>query len=360
MKHATRLARLIPSALALGACLSLAATDAAAQQCDAVDDDFTGVMNGTQLGTLMGWSTSALAGDAEVQSQSAFLGSSGLTVQAVRNLPNSLSENYRISLEVTADADATIELVCTTSGGMVAGRTAQVAIDVTAGTITSTRPGASPGSLPLLPSNPGTLEFIVDEAGFTRILYNGAILDDAPFVSPTGSCPSADSIRFLVPGGFMVSPALVLDDICVSNFTGSNYCSTNPNSTGVPTEIRARGTGSLVQDDITLEMTSMPNFSFGFFITSQTQGFVMNPAGSQGNLCLGGAIGRYVGPGQIQNSGSTGMIALPITWSNIPQPTMSVSASIGQTWNFQGWHRDSVMGTATSNFSNGVSVPVTL
>ncbi len=36
---------------------------------------------------------------------------------------------------------------------------------------------------------------------------------------------------------------------------------------------------------------------------STVGGFVASPNGSQGNLCLAGSIGRYVGAGQIQNSG---------------------------------------------------------
>ncbi|QDV08683.1 hypothetical protein Poly30_42360 [Planctomycetes bacterium Poly30] len=137
---------------------------------------------------------------------------------------------------------------------------------------------------------------------------------------------------------------------------GSAYCMANPNSTGSASSIIATGSNVVANNDVTLEVTGLPTNAFGFFIVSDTQGFVMNPAGSSGNLCVLGAIGRYVGPGQIQNSGATDMISLAIDLTMIPTPTGFVTTSPGDTWNFQLWHRDSNMGTATSNFSNGTSV----
>ena len=47
---------------------------------------------------------------------------------------------------------------------------------------------------------------------------------------------------------------------------------------------------------------------------------------------------------------------LPIDVTAMPQPNGLVAAQAGETWSFQVWHRDSVMGQATSNFSDGVSV----
>ena len=73
-------------------------------------------------------------------------------------------------------------------------------------------------------------------------------------------------------------------------------------------------------------------------------------------LCLGGAIGRYVGPGQIQNSGSAGAISLAIDNTQVPQPTGFVTIAAGETWSFQAWHRDAVAGSATSNFTAGYEI----
>ncbi|MEM8712495.1 MAG: hypothetical protein AAGG01_16195, partial [Planctomycetota bacterium] len=109
-------------------------------------------------------------------------------------------------------------------------------------------------------------------------------------------------------------------------------------------------------NDLTLMASDLPLNGFGFFITSTTQGFTANPSGSEGNLCLDGAIGRYVGAGQIQNSGMTGSFSLTLDLTQTPTPTGLVSVMAGETWNFQGWHRDSVMGMATSNFTDGLSI----
>lgn len=141
------------------------------------------------------------------------------------------------------------------------------------------------------------------------------------------------------------------------------YCQSNPTSTGVNSTISLTGSTSAAADNVTLTAT-VPANVFGFFITSRMQGFVANPAGSQGNLCLGGGIGRFVGPGQIMHSGASGTITLDTNtgvWSlsAIPTPSGPYQAAPGITTNFQLWHRDSG-GVATSNFTDGYSVTWTL
>lgn len=137
---------------------------------------------------------------------------------------------------------------------------------------------------------------------------------------------------------------------------GTNYCTANTNSSGVAAQMTASGSSSVSSNDVTLECLAMPQFVFGFFIVSELAGFAANPGGSAGNLCLSGAVGRYIGPGQIQNSGSGGSIMLPLDLSAIPQPNGFVSVSPGDTWRFQCWFRDSSGGAPTSNFSDGVAV----
>ena len=88
------------------------------------------------------------------------------------------------------------------------------------------------------------------------------------------------------------------------------------------------------------------------FMNSQTQGLVM-PPGSQGNLCLGGAIGRY--RQDILNTGADGAVELQLDLSDTPTPTGCVAIQPGETWNFQLWFRDVNPGP-TSNFTDGVSI----
>ncbi|MEZ6015246.1 MAG: hypothetical protein R3F49_09045 [Planctomycetota bacterium] len=137
---------------------------------------------------------------------------------------------------------------------------------------------------------------------------------------------------------------------------GSNYCTAVANSTGAAASISAAGSNVAASNSLTLTADALPNGAFGFFLTSTTQGFVANPGGSTGNLCLSGSIGRYVGPGQIQNSGMIGSFSLALNLTQTPQPSGTVAITAGQTWNFQAWYRDSVGGSATSNFTNGLSV----
>ncbi|MEZ6014996.1 MAG: L-type lectin-domain containing protein [Planctomycetota bacterium] len=137
---------------------------------------------------------------------------------------------------------------------------------------------------------------------------------------------------------------------------GVPYCSAANNSTGGPGALAADGTSATAANNVTLRVSGLPNNAFGFFLTSRTQGFVMNPGGSSGNLCLGGAIGRYVGPGQIKNSGATGGFQLALNLTTTPTPTGIVQIVPGESWNFQAWHRDSASGSATSNFTNGLQI----
>ncbi|MEM1450968.1 MAG: lectin-like protein [Planctomycetota bacterium] len=137
---------------------------------------------------------------------------------------------------------------------------------------------------------------------------------------------------------------------------GTNYCMANPNSTGNAGTIGAMGSLLIADNDLTLMGSDLPNQAFGFFLASRLQGFVPNPGGSAGNLCLGGAIGRYVGPGQIQNTGLTGEISLAIDLTQIPQPTGPVTALPGESWNFTAWHRDTSGMGAMSNFTDGLAV----
>lgn len=138
---------------------------------------------------------------------------------------------------------------------------------------------------------------------------------------------------------------------------GVNYCGPGvPNSTGASGVISVAGSAAAVDNDLTLTAASLPNNAFGYFLTSRTQAFITGPGGSVGNLCLGGSIGRYVGQGQILNTGTNGGFSLVLDLTLTPQPTGFVSVAAGETWNYQCWHRDAVGGAATSNFTDATAV----
>ncbi|MCP3920053.1 MAG: PKD domain-containing protein [bacterium] len=135
---------------------------------------------------------------------------------------------------------------------------------------------------------------------------------------------------------------------------GTNYCTTNPNSTGITASMEAAGSLLVVVNEVQLIARSLPLNEFGFFLASPTQGFIMTPGGSAGNFCLGTGpnLGRY--DGFVQSSGDTGEFSLGIDLSAIPISVapFSIALQPGDTWNFQGWFRDG----QTSNFTDGLSV----
>ena len=98
----------------------------------------------------------------------------------------------------------------------------------------------------------------------------------------------------------------------------------------------AEGSALAADNDVTMTVSSVPVGSFGFLITSQTQGFVANVGGSAGNLCVVGSIGRYVGPGQIRMADASGSWSLVLDLTQTPQPTALVPVLPGEAWNFQG------------------------
>ena len=149
-----------------------------------------------------------------------------------------------------------------------------------------------------------------------------------------------------------------VDDFTYSIGTGTigtTFCSgVNINSTGTDGKLQGTGSTLALDNDVTLRAYDLPLQSFGYVIVSRTQGFVPGPTGPV--LCINGQIGRFVGPGQIQNSGTTGEWSLTLDLNQVPQPTGFVGTVAGDTWNFQGWYRDSVGGFATSEFTTGLEI----
>jgi FG-GAP repeat len=134
---------------------------------------------------------------------------------------------------------------------------------------------------------------------------------------------------------------------------GLNYCGPAvPNSSGTAAEIAAYGSAHVDFNVVRVEASQMAPNRFGVFVVSQAQGFT-NPPGSQGNLCLSGAIGRYTG--DVMNSGGAGAMALQLDLANTPTPGGPVAVLAGETWNWQAWFRDANP-ASTSNFTDGVSI----
>ncbi len=133
---------------------------------------------------------------------------------------------------------------------------------------------------------------------------------------------------------------------------GSIFCAGQPNSTGTASVMSASGSTDVSQNDVTLTVDGLPANQFGLFITSQTPILAPNPGGSNGDLCIGGSLGRI---STLVNSGATGDVSLALDLTGIPNSNALYAVSPGDTVYFQLWHRDTA-GPGFSNFSPGIQI----
>ena len=118
-------------------------------------------------------------------------------------------------------------------------------------------------------------------------------------------------------------------------------------SNGLQPKLSVAGSNRVAVNDVTLHVHDLPLGQSGMFLTSPDAAFAPFAAGF-GTLCLGGTIGRFNGPGQIQNSGTTGRVALPTDLTTGPVAAVAP----GTTWTFQYWTRDG----AASGLSSAIAV----
>jgi hypothetical protein len=227
---------------------------------------------------------------------------------------------------------------------------------------TKTSFGSHVGALSLSPSNswvsatsPFTFKnpTVID---FTSIL-DGTIQGRVDFTIATGAVDiplsqvSLWMLRATSPsGGTPVTPAPILLSVEIVGDLGTSYCSPAiANSTGAPAFISASGSSLAGGNPLNLAADGMPQNEFGYFLTSQTQG-LFNPPNSGGFICLGGNIGRFNRPGEVQSSGAAGAFDLDV--DTLDLPLIPAAIQPGETWNFQAWFRDG----ASSNFTDGVEI----
>ena len=135
---------------------------------------------------------------------------------------------------------------------------------------------------------------------------------------------------------------------------GISFCSNTLNSTGSGGLLTGRGSEVATDNDITLTASGLPPGQFMLLAVSASVDSIPFAGGSQGTLCLGGAIGRY--NGQIVNSGAAGSVDLSLDLTSIPVPGGPAAAMAGDTWIFQGWYRDAIFGIPVSNFTSALRV----
>ncbi len=135
--------------------------------------------------------------------------------------------------------------------------------------------------------------------------------------------------------------------------TSTTVCAqTLPNSTGNAGHVTALGSRLAAAGELILRCEDLPTNSFSFFFVGTELMPVMTQSG---DICTGGNIGRFVGPGQIMTTGSTNEISIQIDTTSIPGNPPSAAVP-GSTYYFQCWNRDNVSGFATSRFSDTAAV----
>lgn len=136
-------------------------------------------------------------------------------------------------------------------------------------------------------------------------------------------------------------------------FLGDDYCAGRPNSQAViGARLRLEGSPRIADGALTLVGEAFPSGSFVLPLAGRGTGHEFRPAGSQGNLCLGGApIARlldHITMGQ-------GITDLRVTLDLAHLPA-EAGVAAGESLQFQCWYRDVVGGVATSNFSSAISI----
>lgn len=197
-----------------------------------------------------------------------------------------------------------------------------------------------------------------DSTGLARVLVDGQVVLNP--AAPLGTCITApgQSAHFFgntstVEGGVVewrrASSNLVPSD--------QHHCffSAQPNSTGLSARVGHSGSLEVAANDFTLSAHRLPPGSFGFFLCSQQFASPIPLAMSQGELCLGGRIGRLIGPGQVVTIPAQGFLQLDVDLSALPRPTGPVAVMPGDWWCFQFWYRDNNPGP-TSNLSSAVGI----
>lgn len=129
-----------------------------------------------------------------------------------------------------------------------------------------------------------------------------------------------------------------------------------PNASGQRGALQAFGSTVASHNDLHLRASALPPGQLGMFIVSTTPVTIPNAGGSLGTLCVGGSIGRYDDPGQIQPATPSGTIDLTLDLQATPNSATTYAVMQGQQLHFQTWHRDTTAGLPTSNFTNTITL----
>ena len=129
---------------------------------------------------------------------------------------------------------------------------------------------------------------------------------------------------------------------------GESLCPGVVNSSGAAAELEITGLTLANLNALTARASGLTAPGFGLLLASQLSTSPSTPAGSQGNLCLGGNFLALVH--------TLGQASLDGFWdAPLDLPQAGINVQPGSTWNFQLWYRDLNLGPI-SNFTNAISI----
>ena len=138
--------------------------------------------------------------------------------------------------------------------------------------------------------------------------------------------------------------------------SGEVGCPGFTNSTGVSGLVRGLGSRVVADNTFELQAYRLPPDSFGFFFVGVSDTYILFPGGQPGAICLAGPTGRFRGPGEVQSSGPSGVITVPVDLGHFPTTQGFETIMAGETRYFQLWHRDEAGQGPSSNFTGSAVI----
>lgn len=135
---------------------------------------------------------------------------------------------------------------------------------------------------------------------------------------------------------------------------GGTYCTSSGGEASPLPSMLVIGSDAVEDGDLTLIARFLPLNSVGDFVASRTPGNTLPVPGSIDRLCVSGSIGRAVGG--VLDFSTLGTPVAQVDLTAIPQPTGPVAVQAGETLHFQAWHRTTLAGQPTSDFTDAVRV----
>ncbi len=208
---------------------------------------------------------------------------------------------------------------------------------------------------------PAAFEDALDAASFTIVQppAQAAVAPGAQggyvVLTPNAGVTGVDSLVFRVttPSGVSADATVILRYADPSCPQPTNYCVSQPNSSGTSAVMSWSGSTRLLDDDFTVRVFGAKPNQFGIFFYGPGQ--AQTPLGD-GFLCVaGGGSGIFRLQPAVQ-SGFFGESERRVEFTQAPVLIGPGQIEPGSTWNFQFWYRDT--GSASGlNLSDALAVP---